>query len=429
MTGASTPGGRLHVIGGGMAGLACAVAAVRRGLAVTLHEGAPHAGGRCRSYHDPRLDRLIDNGSHLMLSANAEARRMMRATGGWAMVREVSPASFAFHDLRDGSEYAVRLNRGRLPWWIFSARRRLPGTTAADHLRDLWRLARCGPEARVEETLAGPLYDRLWYPVAEAVMNTAPAEASARGFRAVVRDSLAKGEAACRPWLFPQGLGAALVTPTLRFLEAQGAEVRLAAPVKGLEVEGGRVVALGTRHGREPLGPGDSVVCALPAFAAGRLLPGLGPDEPLPTRAIVNAHFVVPGAVALPPPGFVGLIGGAAHWVFLRGDVLSVTVSAADAIAEQPDDAVLARLWADVRRLPALRHLGNRPPPGRVVRERRATLAHVPEIEAYRPHAETPLANLFRAGDWTATGYPCTVEGAIRSGVAAARAAHSAGLR
>lgn len=419
---------RLHVIGGGMAGLACAVEAVRQGRRVVIHEGAPHAGGRCRSYHDPRLDRVLDNGSHLMLSANTEARRLMQTTGGWQQVREVSPAAFAFHDLRDGTDFSVRLNQGRLPWWVFSPSRRLPGTTAADHLRDLWRLARARPTARVEETLAGPLYDRLWYPVAEAVMNTAPAEAGARSFWAVVRDSLAQGEAACRPWLFPQGLGAALVAPTLAWLEGRGAEVRLASPVKGLDVADGRVTGLRTRRGEEAVAPDDAVVCALPALAAGRLLPDLAPATPLETRAIVNAHFLLPAPVDLPPPGFLGLIGGAGHWVFVRGDVLSVTVSAADALAEDGDEAIAARLWADVGRVPAFRHIGNHPPPVRVVRERRATLAHTPEIEAHRPDARTPMVNLFRAGDWTATGYPCTVEGAIRSGVAAARAALSAGL-
>lgn len=420
---------RLHVIGAGMAGLACAVEAVQQGrFAVTLHESAPQAGGRCRSYRDPVLDRVIDNGSHLMLSANTHARRLMEVTGGWDKVIEVAPAVFAFHDLRDGRAFSVRLNRGRLPWWILSPDRRAPGATAGDHLRDLWRLLRAGPKATVADTLAGPLFDRLWYPIAEAVMNTAPAEASAAGFAAVVRDSLVKGEAACRPWLFPQGLGAALVAPTLAWLETRGAEVRLAAPVKGLAHDGRRVTALTLRDGTVPVGPDDRVVCALPAVAAARLVPDFVPAE-VPTRAIVNAHFRLDRPVDLPPPGFLGLIGGRAHWLFLRGDVLSVTVSAADRLMAEPDEAVAAALWADVARVPAFRPFGNRPPAHRVVRERRATIAHTPDAEATRPHAATPLATLFLAGDWTATGYPCTIEGAIRSGTAAARAAHGRRLR
>lgn len=413
---------RLHVIGGGMAGLACAVEAVRRGWRVTLHEGAPQAGGRCRSYHDSRLGRVIDNGSHLMLSANRETRRLLETTGGWAQVTEVAPAAFAFHDLRDGAAWSVRLTPGRLPLWLFRADHRTPGTTAAQHLRALARLFTAGRDATVAEALAGPLYDRLWHPIAEAVMNTAPTEASAAGFRAVVRDSLARGEAACRPWLFPAGLGAALVEPTLAWLAAQGAEVRLSAPVKAIGFAADRPDRLETRGETIPLAPDDRVVVALPAFAVGRLLPDLPPPA-LATRAIVNAHFLLPEPVRLPPPGFVGLVGGQAHWVFLRGDVLSVTVSDADALAEADDDAIAARLWADASRLPALASLRNRLPPCRVVRERRATIAHTPAAERLRPGTATRWSTLFLAGDWTATGYPCTVEGAVRSGVEAARRA------
>lgn len=413
---------RLHIIGAGMAGLACAVEAVRDGWRVTVRDSAPRAGGRCRSYHDAALDRVLDNGSHLMLSANTETRRLMETTGGWDNVVEVRPAVFAFHDLRDGTAFSVRPNAGPLPWWIFSPGRRAPGSTARDHLSALWRLFRAPGSSTVADALAGPLYDRVWYPIAEAVMNTAPAEACATSFRAVVRDSLLRGEPACRPWLFPEGLDAALVAPTVAWLEGQGAEVRLTDPVKGLEIEGDRVTGLHARSGTVPVGTGDVVVSALPVFAVGKLLPELAP-EGLETRAILNAHFRLPEPVTLPPPGFIGLVGGQAHWLFMRGDVLSVTVSAADALAQSSDEEVAPRLWADVVRVPAFSHIGNPPPPSRVVRERRATLAHTPGIDTRRPGPATRLGNLLLAGDWTATGYPCTVEGAVRSGVTAARTA------
>lgn len=109
----------------------------------------------------------------------------------------------------------------------------------------------------------------------------------------------------------------------------------------------------------------------------------------------------------------------------MRGDVLSATVSAADALAVRSDGDIAARLWADVARVPAFSRFGNQPPPNRVVRERRATLAHTRGIDSRRPGPRTRLRNLLLAGDWTATGYPCTVEGAVRSGVMAARIAQA----
>lgn len=196
---------QLHVIGAGMAGLACAVTAVRNGWNVSIHDSAPRAGGRCRSYHDPLLDRVLDNGSHLMLSANTETRSLMATTGGWNKVVEVRPAVFAFHDLRDGSAFRLRPNAGPLPWWIFARSRRAPGSSAMDHLSALWRLFRAPTGSSVLDALAGPLYDRVWHPIAEAVMNTAPAEACVASFRAVVRDSLMRGEPPAGRGYSPRG--------------------------------------------------------------------------------------------------------------------------------------------------------------------------------------------------------------------------------
>ncbi|GAA0590513.1 FAD-dependent oxidoreductase [Caenispirillum bisanense] len=240
---------RLHVIGAGMAGLACAVEAVRRGLAVTVHEAAPAAGGRCRSFDDPILGRRLDNGSHLMLAANAATRALLETTGGWSAVTEVAPACFSFHDLRRDHGWTLRPNPGPLPWWLARADRRVPGVGALAHLRGLLLLALAEPQATVAEALAGPLLDPLWHPVAEAVLNTAPAEASARALWVVARETLGRGEAACRPWLFPHGLDAALVAPAVDWLRRQGAEVRLAAPVRRLECQDGAVTGLVDRAG------------------------------------------------------------------------------------------------------------------------------------------------------------------------------------
>ena len=117
----------------------------------------------------------------------------------------------------------------------------------------------------------------------------------------------------------------------------------------------------------------------------------------------------------------LGLVGGTAHWVFVRETLASVTVSAADRLAEEDAATIAARVWEDVRR--AL-DLGPGPlPPHRIVKEKRATFAQTPANLARRAKTATPWRNLFLAGDWTDTGLPATLEGAIRSGVSAANAA------
>ena len=165
------------------------------------------------------------------------------------------------------------------------------------------------------------------------------------------------------------------------------------------------------------LGAADSVVLAVPAAAAGRLLPEI--TVPSRFQAIVNGHFVLPPDLpATDFSGFVGIVGGTAEWLFRRGDVVSITVSAADSLAAASDDEIATLLWADIRRILAI---GEAPPGAyRIIREKRATFAQTPDQVALRPTTQTPYANLWLAGDWTDTGLPATIEGTIRSGRKAA---------
>jgi uncharacterized protein with NAD-binding domain and iron-sulfur cluster len=117
--------------------------------------------------------------------------------------------------------------------------------------------------------------------------------------------------------------------------------------------------------------------------------------------------------------GFIGLVGGTAEWVFVKRGHVSVTISAANRMVDQDADAIARAVWPDVQAALALE---GPMPASRVVKERRATIAATAEQERLRPGPRTPLRNLVLAGDWTATGLPGTIEGAIRSGRTAAHA-------
>src|SRR6266516_3243636 len=156
----------VHVIGAGLAGLAAAVRLAERGVSVILHEAAGVAGGRCRSYHDPLLDMVIDNGNHLLLSGNRAALAYLETVGSAGGLAGPPAAEFAFMDLASGERWTLRINAGRLPWWIFDRNRRVPGTTASDYLsfaRLLYALREKTVCAAVE--CVGPLYERLARPL------------------------------------------------------------------------------------------------------------------------------------------------------------------------------------------------------------------------------------------------------------------------
>ena len=117
-------------------------------------------------------------------------------------------------------------------------------------------------------------------------------------------------------------------------------------------------------------------------------------------------------------PLLTGVVGGMSEWVFAFPERLSVTISAADAFIEMAPEDIGERIWREVARIAGLD--AGQLPPMRIVKEKRATFAATPAQDALRPQAQTRWRNLWLAGDWTQTGLPATIEGAIRSGERAA---------
>lgn len=407
----------VHVVGAGLSGLACATALAGSGRRVVLHEATDHAGGRCRSWHDPHLDRIIDNGNHLILGANRDCFTYLDRIGGRHGLLSWEPVAIPFLDLATGRSWHLRPGAGPLPFWLADPSRRVPDTSFGDYLPVL-KLAFAGRNRTVAELLPPfhPLTARLWKPLAVSILNTPYEHGSARLLWSVFRRTLLRGAVACRPWIAgPGGLSAALVDPALSFLAAHGADICFSRRLKAVEqAPDGTAIALIFAGRHLVLQPGEQVVLALPAESAGTLLP----DLPVPDRfhAILNAHFrldrpaVLPGALPV-----LGLVGGVAEWLFVRGDTISVTVSAADALLDRTDLPSL--LWQDLARVLGLD--AARIPPHRIIKEKRASFAATPAQETRRPGPRV-ARNLFLAGDWTDTGLPATIEGAIASGHRAA---------
>lgn len=411
--------GTVHIVGAGLAGLSTAVHLTGRGVPVALYEAAPHAGGRCRTFWDPRLERHVDNGNHLLLSGNRSARAYLEAIGAGDRMRMAS-AAYPFADLADGSRWTVRLNEGPVPWWIAAPGRRVPGTGLFDYLRAAG-LALARPGRTVADTIRGrgPLWRRFWEPLTLAALNTTPERGAAPLLWRVLRETFARGAAHARPMFAPEGLGTALVDPAVAWLMAHGVALRTGAALKAIDREGGRASVLRFGDGEVRLGPDDRVVLALPPTRLRAAMPEI--DAPADDAGIVNAHFTVADLPAGLPP-FIGLVGARTHWIFVRGDVVSLTISAADRLGEMERDPadLIPALWAEVQTA-----LGLSGPflAARINKERRATFDQSPAGIARRPRPKTLLANLYLAGDATDTGLPATIEGAIRSGETAARLA------
>ena len=410
--------GVVHVVGAGLSGLAAAVRLAEAGRAVIVHEAAGHAGGRCRSYHDPKLGMTIDNGNHLVLSGNGATFAFLDRVGGREALAVHARAEFPFIDLAAGERWTLRLNQGRVPWWILDPARRVPDTRATDYASIL-RLLSERPGTKVSDVLPceGELYERLWRPVLLAAMNIDPRDADATLTAQVLRKTFGEGGHACRPVIAHGGLSEAFVDPASRFLKARGGVVRHNVRLHRLAYEGGRVASLVFSDGSMRLRPGDQVILALPPRATAEIVPGL--EVPTDHRGIANIHFAVNCPADM--PRLTGVVNGLSDWIFAFPDRISVTVSATDG-DDMSRPELAHRIWTEVSYVTGryMTRLSDIPPPWQVIREKRATFAPTPEAARLRPRTRTEFRNLFIAGDWTDTGLPACIEGAVRSGDKAA---------
>ena len=408
---------RVHVIGAGLAGLAASVRLASDGATVALYEATAQPGGRCRSYLDHGTGMMIDNGNHLLLSGNHAARAYLRAIGAEGGLEGPPAAEFPFIDLGTRQRWTLRLNDGRLPFWILDPRRRVPDTRVVDYVR-FGRLLWTGDDIAICERVSctGPVYDRLLHPLLLAALNIDPAQGSARLAAQVLRETLAAGGKACHPLIARQGLGPVFIEPAIDFLRSRAVTIEMHRELRAVTVRDGAIAELDFGADRVALAPEDAVVLAVPSYVAASIVEGV--KTPTAFRAIVNAHFRIdpPADVAT----MIGVLNATTEWIFAFPGRLSVTISNADRLLDRPRDDLAAAIWDEVA---AVTGIGAPLPAWQIVRERRATFAATPEQNAKRSGPRTDRRNLFLAGDWTDTGLPATIEGAIRSGHRAAQLA------
>ncbi|MBK1690652.1 hydroxysqualene dehydroxylase HpnE [Ectothiorhodospira mobilis] len=430
-----TPAG-VCVIGAGWAGLAAAVRLTQAGEAVTLLEAAPHPGGRARGV-DLAGTRL-DNGQHLLLGAYGETLDLVRELG----VQE--SAAFLRLPMDLGIRRAGSADIGLSSLYLPTPLHLLGGLLTARGLPALARLRALPGLARLMRwqgqedcsVLAllhryrqpGCLIDGLWAPLCVATLNTAPERASARLFTAVMRGAFS-GHRSHADLLMPRGsLSAALPDPAVRWLRAHGARVHTRTRVQALQPHPGGGFTLALRGG-DTLAAKRVVLATAHPEAAHLLapLPGLADTvdrlRRLETEPICTVYLQYTESARLPTP-LLGLLGTTGQWVFDRRFVgepgrMAVVISASGPHMALDRQALAGRIREE---LAVFFPEWGRPRQSWVIRERQATFRAGVDCDALRPDNATPLPDLWLAGDYTATGLPGTLEGAVISGVQCARA-------
>jgi len=439
------PPPHVAVIGGGLAGLAAASALVDRGLRITLIESRPRLGGRASSFLDPVTGEPVDNCQHVSMTCCTNLAEFCRRVGVDSLFRREPEVVFLSPEGR-----VSRLRAGALPAPLHLAGSFLRANYLSwgEKARVAYGLARLpsGRGDRPGEPFAAWLLrhgqtprtlERYWGPVLVSALNERLEQMDVAHARKVFLDGFLRHRDGFRMEIPLVPLGELYGSRLERWLAARGVSLRLTTGVRSVEAdEEGAVSGVTLRSGEAVAA--DFVVLAVPFDRVAAMLPG-GLAERVPALAgldalhaspITGIHLWFDRPVC--PFDHVVTIGRQIQWVFNHtaiqgrrpgdaehGQYLQLVVSASyDLLAldkSQVLAAVLAELgeiWPAARDATLLRSW--------VVTEHGATFAVRPGVDAHRPPQRTPVEGLFLAGDWTATGWPATMEGAVRSGFQAA---------
>jgi squalene-associated FAD-dependent desaturase len=437
------------IIGGGFAGLSAGVALAERGFRVTLLEGKPALGGRAYSFPDTESGDVVDNGQHVLMGCYHQTLDFLAKIG--TRDRLIVHRNLEI-EMRDGPARTARLKTALLPgpfhmtaglmrYRHLTVAERFAAVRAGMRMMYMRRFARARlKQMTVEEfmDLAGQgsqARRTLWYPLTIATLNEQPELASAALLAEVMKRAFfaRRNDSA---FLYSKvGLSELYCTAAREFIGKRGGVVACHAIVDNLEIGDNMVSAARLRDGA--VFRAANFIAALPpaqllrlmpeAMAAGRPFSQIGT---LKSSPIICAHVWLDREVT--GSAFVGFVGTPTQWLFNKRRIfsqygarhpgyLSFVISGARELAELPNEELLETVMNDLNAMiPAARTAQVRK--WLVLKEKHATFAPDPASDAARPLAQTPVPNLFLAGDWIQTGLPATIESAVISGRAAAAA-------
>ena len=451
------------IIGGGLSGLSAAVELCARGHKTVVLEQHRYSGGRTYSFIDAATGDSIDNGQHLMMGCYHATRRYMRILGTEYLtllqpslrIVFLHPSKRSIHLACPPLPAPLHLLGGLIGFKGVPLKNRLEMLRVAKQLfytslskeQDLDKL-------NVEEWLVKLGQSNLsrkflWDVITIGALNNHPKNVSALMLFQVLRAAFL-GKREYSSLLLPRaGLSDVLVNPAVEFIRRNGGNVLLGTEVSKVHFEDEKIISVSTQEGKEFRA--QVFLSAVPWFGLDRMLSNSGISSELviktPSREICDWDRFKPSSIIsiqlwfdrkIMEEEFAALVDTRVQWVFdkslkfrsplnreavkqqkEKGQHLSLVISGAQEFIEMSKEELLTIAMKDLQRvLPKAKNANI--VHSVVIKEKRATFSPAPGLEAIRPLPETSFSNLFLAGDWTATGFPATIEGAVLSGKKAA---------
>lgn len=423
------------VIGAGWAGLTAAVELSQQGFKVTVVEAARQAGGRARSVAFGDLQ--VDNGQHLLIGAYHQTLQLIKAIGlDEKDVFERLPLQLLMRNASSAERLGttVRMQAARLPapLHMLVALATATGLTLAQRWQAL-RLCAALPRLKLSDDISvsdlllryrqSPrLINELWAPLSLAIMNTPVETASAAIFVRVLNDAFLHHRHDSDLLIPRRDLGAIIPQPAINTIIQRGGEVRLGSKVKTLQMVDRCIQAAVLNDGTSI--EADQFIIATPPDACLRLLDGLTlfsstrqQLSQLDSAPICTVYLQYPATVSADIP-MTGLTGTVGQWLFDRRicgqqGLMAVVISGHGLHETVNNDTLTGQISSELAAL-----FPHWPKPDRsfVIREKRATFVCHNGVHQHRPGHQTAAGNGWLAGDYTDTGYPATLEGAVRSG-------------
>lgn len=420
------------VVGAGWAGLATAVSLTRAGIPVKLFESARQIGGRARRV--PFEGLTVDNGQHLFIGAYRETLSIMETVGVDIPKVLLRQPLQLISRYQDGKTFTLKAPRLPAPMHLLWSLLTAQGLS----VQERWSAIRLGLKLKLgrltlmqdisistflhQQNQPDTLNEALWYPLCLAIMNTHPQEASAEIFIRVLADAFLHQQQDSNLLYARTDLSDVLPDPAVNYIEQHGGHVQLGQRISRLEIDGNRITGVWSDNNFHAA---NQVVLALPPYATVPLLetqPALkalaSSLQQFEYEPICTVYLQYPESVQLPVP-MLGLLGSIGQWAFDRQicdqpGLIAVVISSSGIHMDWPNSQLVDVISTELANLfPAW----PRPASTQVIREKRATFASQVNINQSRPTNQTAVEGLWLAGDFTQTGYPATLEGAVRSGV------------